>query len=152
MAKRRYGPLEERLRAAVDALVGGSRGRNQEVAAKIDRPPSWLTVYRGGRTHANLDTSLALMRVLGWALTEDLRDATAPAVDPDLLLKLTDSKNAEQVRAFLELPAPMRAALILMPTHLATADSGHTPIRSAGPTRVRPQEIARTKSAGGRRR
>lgn len=82
MARRR-GELEEKLRAAVGRYVrpDGLRseaGRNKAVAEAIGRPPSWVTEYINGENHANLDTSLALMRCLGWSLARDLKDVVAP--------------------------------------------------------------------------
>lgn len=104
MPKRRGGPLEERLRRAVAAFTR-QRGTGGAVAAAIGRPSSWLSEYKQGFNHAGLDTSIALMRVIGWR-SEDL--LSLDPVDEDaleLLSEITrlDAEQRAVVREFLSL-------------------------------------------------
>lgn len=153
MARRR-GDLEERLRAAVKVYVRGPegdrsyQGRNKKVATAIGRPESWVTEYINGENHANLDTSLALMRFLGWSLTADLSGASGPSLDPELIAQLQDAETAERVRRFVALQAELQAVLVQMPP---LGDIARTPERS-GESKSGPIREIRTKSAGSRNR
>jgi len=122
-------------------------GRNKALADAIGRPPSWVTEYINGENHANLDTSVALMRYLGWSLAENLSEVSDPPVPGDLAIALRDAETAEQVRAFLALPAHFRQILVAMPV----PGTPHTPARPAESTGDTLRAVG-TKSARGRRR
>lgn len=85
MPKRRHGPLEERLRKAVAAFTK-PRGAAVRFAALIGRPASWVTEYKQGSNHASLDTSVAIMRAIGWRAEDVL---AADPIDEDALTLLS---------------------------------------------------------------
>src|SRR5688572_12029670 len=108
--KRRSGPLEERLRRAV-AEFTKPRGAAVRFAKLIDRPPSWLTEYKQGENHASLDTSVALMRAIGWRLEDVL---SPEPLDPDALTLLAQIQGLE--------PEP-RALILEMVTRASGGDA-----------------------------
>jgi hypothetical protein len=96
VSRRRGGPLEDRLRRAV-ALYVSRRGAAQELAAQIGRPPSWITEYKQGTNHANLDTSIALMRAIGWRPEDVL--SSGPIDEEALTLLARIRELGEEERA-----------------------------------------------------
>jgi hypothetical protein len=137
MAKRRRGAEEERLRAAIGKWVrpDGVRSehkRNKTVAEAIGRPASWVTEYINGQNHANLDTSLALMRFLGWSVEDDLSALVTRDIDPGLLLRLQDKGMAARVRTLLASLPTLEELL----THPPLPKPGQVQSRPSGPKRA----------------
>lgn len=166
MARRRQGKLEERLRAGITAQVRGRQGKNKELAEQIGRPGSWVSEYMGGENHASLDTSLALMRFLGWRLNEDLTDfvvdqtiteraadhvSGTKGVDPIIARAVSDPATAVQAKAFLEFPTWLRGFLLQAPEFFAQAGI-ELPKGQALESKSDSQEKGGTRLARSRRR
>jgi hypothetical protein len=114
------------------------RGATARLAKQIHRPANFITEYKQGRTHANLDTSIALMRALGWR-PEDLLSAR-PFDEEAIALsaRITELKEAQRalVREFVD--------------WVSRGDEVLVTRRSPGPRTQSLRPIA--KRAGGKRR
>lgn len=131
MPRRRRGILEERLRAEIARRVRGHKGENKHLAEALGRPPSWVTEYIDGENHANLDTSLALMRYVGWSLDAELKNALQPDIDPDLLAALRNEDVVTVVTDLLRLMQRPKALATVVATVRVTADLLGAPKSSA---------------------
>lgn len=146
MPKRRFSEIDERLRAAVDALATVDHGANKRVAERIGRPAPWLTEYRHRTAFPDLETFLALMRAVGWTLTNDLRGVLEPPTG------LVSRHKQELIDILRELDdADVGAVLLPMVRSLAR--------QASVPTTEQPRESAPlptrasgSKSERGRRR
>lgn len=138
---RRRGELEEKLRSAVIAYVRGKEtraqdGRNKEIAERIGRPPSWLTEYMDGENHANLDTSLALMRAIGWTVNENLAELISSEIEPEVLNALRDPQVSDLIREFQRLRKHPGVRASLLSSARSLADQFGTPLPTHAPTRA----------------
>lgn len=149
MARRRAGHLEEVLRDAVGRFVRGKRGRSQQLADYLKRPSSWVTEYLDRQNHANLDTSLALMRFIGWRVDVELASFSPPPIDPDVLDALREPELVAALRALHSIgPGEVRRLQVELLQSLADAE--HTaaqPPQSTAETRP-----ARVRAAGAKPR
>lgn len=145
MPRRRRGVLEERLRAEIARRVRGHKGENKRLAEVLGRPPSWVTEYIDGENHANLDTSLVLMRYVGWSLDAELKDAVRPDIDPDVLAALGNEDVVTVVTDLLRLTRRPEALATVVATVRVTADLLGAP-KSPAPTGVSARETLRATS------
>lgn len=139
MPKRRRGRLEEELRRAITIRVRGHRGQNKALAKFMDRPQSWVSEYMAGLNHANLDTSLGLMRYLGWSLSEDLGEVVTPA-DDDLAQAMNDPEIVRLAKRLSRAEPSVRQLAIQLATFAvgpsaATPATGRTAGRKSSPDR-----------------
>jgi hypothetical protein len=75
------------------------RGAAREVATAIGRQPSWITGYKLRENHANLDTSVALMRAIGWTPEDVL---SSEPIDEEALTLLAQIRDlGEEDRALV---------------------------------------------------
>lgn len=158
MARRR-GELEERLRTAIAKYVrpdGGRSGggRNKALADYLGRPASWVTEYIDGENHANLDTSLALMRFLDWTLTENLKGVVVPNLDPRFLDAMRDERLAGVVSDLLRLKQrpDLQDAIVANARSFAN-QFGNAPLRESAPEATpESARVVRAKVGRSRRR
>src|SRR5262245_7093043 len=102
--KRVWGPLEEGLRREVEKrLESGERGARSRLAQQLGKPGSWVTEYVQRLRRANLDTSLELMRFVGWRVPDTLRKTADPIANVP-----RDEQQAALLRAWERIPPSRR--------------------------------------------
>lgn len=144
------GPVEDRVRKAIRKRL--KRGEQERCAAaagayrNVTHGSAWLSHWFSGRQDATLDEIVSMARFVGLPLATVLgRDD----VDPELLAAIAKRESAIEIRAFVDLPAPLRQLMVKdLPLVLTAIQAAQL---AAGRTRA-PRAEGRTKSEQGPRR
>jgi hypothetical protein len=110
------------------------RGAATRLAKQIQRPVNFVTEYKQARVHANLDTSIALMRALGWRAEELL---SPDPIDEDaiaLAARITalDADRRALVREFVDRIAGGAEVLVTLRSPERRTQSRPPPTTRAG--------------------